>query len=167
MYVAYVACRAHSASGKTGKGCWDVVLNPLLPVLYEEPVPSDRGSSWYKQIYPNPDLSVQCIKLRTIFLICAFAACRFFAPVLQGQGMQEGWVGRGSSQGPLVNVSSLLWPLLCWKAFSHPLNSMSLPGSPGHSILAAALQCSLSPVPGLLVRASFVTSAWVIEAGLE
>lgn len=63
--------------------------------MHEEPMPSNRGSSRYKQIYPDPDLPVQCIKVRTIFLICAFAL------VLQVQGTQEGWVGRGSSPGLL------------------------------------------------------------------
>ena len=59
--------------------------------MHKVPVTSNRGSSWYKQIYQNPDLPVQCIKLKTIFLICAFVAdhrdtFRFFIPVLRGQG---------------------------------------------------------------------------------
>lgn len=59
--------------------------------MHKELVTSNRGSLWYQQIYQNPDLPVQCIKLKTIFLICAFVADhrekrRFFIPVLQGQG---------------------------------------------------------------------------------
>lgn len=59
--------------------------------MYKEPVTSNRGSFWYKQIYQNPDLLVQCVKLKTIFLICAFVtdhrdSCRFFFPMLVGQG---------------------------------------------------------------------------------
>lgn len=65
--------------------------------MRKEPVTSNRDGSWYKQIYQDPVLPVQCIKLRTIFLICAFVTDHretlgFFIPVLQGQG--QGTPGR-------------------------------------------------------------------------
>lgn len=80
-------------------------------LMHKELVTSHRGSLWYQQIYQNPDLPVQCIKLKTIFLICAFVACR---PQRETQVLHSSVTGPGPRHakqaghlGPLAPVRTM------------------------------------------------------------
>lgn len=156
-------------------------------LMREEPVTSNRDSLWYKWIYQNPDLPVQCIKLKTIFLICALVADhretrRFFIPVLQRPGPRHakqaghlrplasirtmGGGPGGTPQACWVRVSSLLRSLLCWKAFLIPWIQWACQAAQAILFQQQLCNAARAVLLGLLVRASHVTSAWVNEAGL-
>jgi len=106
----------------------------------KEPVTSNRDSSCCEQIHQKSDLPVECIKLKTVFFAYASVADHREPQVLHSSVTRLGprhtkqaeclrplahicAVGggpEGALQACLVDASSLLWSLLCWKAFLNP-----------------------------------------------